>query len=102
MSESEIEIAPDGEQACIVSVRAQAGARRSGVVGSWNGHVKVAVGAPPERGRANAAVLAELARALGLSRAALTLVSGERAKNKRVRVARPAAEVGRRLLDLLG
>jgi uncharacterized protein (TIGR00251 family) len=98
---SELEIAHDGVDACIVGVRAQPGAKRAGVVGEWNGHVKVAVGAPPERGRANAAVVAELARALGLPCGALALVSGERSRLKRVRVERPAAEVARRLLDLL-
>ncbi len=91
-----------GERACVLAVRAQPGARRSGVLGLWNGRVKVAVGAPPERGRANAAVIDELARALGLSRSEFTLVSGDRARHKRVRIERPAAEVERRLLALFG
>jgi hypothetical protein len=99
---TEIEVHADGDSACIVGVRAGPGAKRTGVVGLWNGHVKVAVGAPPERGRANAAVVQELARALGLSRAAVALVGGERSRLKRVRVARPAGEVARRLLDLVG
>jgi uncharacterized protein (TIGR00251 family) len=91
----------DSGASCLLDVRAQPGAKRSGVVGTWNGHLKVAVRAPAEDGRANAEVLEVLARALGLKGAALELVRGERARLKRVRIACAADVVRARLLSQL-
>ena len=45
---------------------------------SW----KVRVAAPPERGRANAAVLALLAKTLSLPRSSLAIVSGGGSRDK--------------------
>jgi uncharacterized protein YggU (UPF0235/DUF167 family) len=47
----------------------------------------VRVTAPAEEGRANAAVQAEIARLVGLSRSAVTLVAGQSARRKRFRIA---------------
>lgn len=49
--------------------------------------LRVRVAAVPDKGKANAAVLALLACALGLPKSALTLVSGETARAKTVRIA---------------
>ena len=51
------------------------------------GALKVAVAAPPERGKANRAVVELLAEAIGLSASAITIVSGETSKDKVVEVA---------------
>lgn len=99
---SELEIVADGGAACVLSVRAQPGAKRAAIAGIWNGQLKVAVTAPPERGRANAAVIEVLARALDVSRSRLALIAGERARQKRVHVELSSAEVRRRLLPHLG
>ncbi len=65
------------------------GARKPGVAGleptaSGGVALKLKVGAPPEDGRANDAVLAFLVKALSLSRGAVTLTDGERDRRKRV------------------
>ena len=57
-------IAADGGQACL----------------------RVRVAAPPVEGAANAALVAYLAKALGLPRSAVTLVAGDRARLKRLRL----------------
>jgi uncharacterized protein (TIGR00251 family) len=49
--------------------------------------LKVAVTAPPVDGEANAAVVAELARALGVPRAQVAIVRGDGSRRKTVRVA---------------
>ncbi len=71
-------------QACLaLRVTPNAGADAISIAG---GVVQVRVTATPEAGKANAAVLALLARALGVPKTALTLVSGETGRNKRVRL----------------
>jgi uncharacterized protein len=49
--------------------------------------VRVAVTAPPVDGKANEAVIAVVARALGVRRQDVTIVAGDRGKRKTVRVA---------------
>jgi uncharacterized protein (TIGR00251 family) len=68
---------------CILPVRAQPGARRSGVVGEQAGALKVAVTAPPEDGRANQALLEVLRDALHLKRSQEELIGGETSRDKR-------------------
>ncbi len=58
------------------------GAGRAAVVGRHGDGWKVRVTAAPEQGRANDAVLRLLSEALGLPRAALTLVSGHGGRDK--------------------
>ena len=50
------------------------------------GRLKVAISAAPVEGKANAAVVQLLARALGVRRAQVSLVSGDKSKRKTVRV----------------
>ena len=63
-------------------LRVAPGATRPGVVGRHGDGWKIRVVEAPERGRANDAVLALLARTLGVPRASLTLVSGHGARDK--------------------
>lgn len=49
--------------------------------------LRVRVRAVPDRGKANAAVVALLAKALDVARGAVSLVSGETARQKTLRVA---------------
>ena len=49
--------------------------------------LRVAVTAPPVDGEANAAVIATLAEAFGVRRAAVQIVRGERGRRKTVRIA---------------
>ena len=81
-----------------LSLRVQPGAKRSEVVG-WQGEVlRVRVQAPPLEGRANAAVVELLARALGIPRGRVTLERGEASRDKVIAVeGLDAAEVRRRL-----
>ena len=86
---------------CRVFVRAQPGARRSGIVGLWNEHLKVALRSPPDKGRANAELLEVLAEALGLRASQLEIARGESSRLKEVVVDAPATKVSARLLELL-
>jgi len=61
--------------------------------------LRVAVTAPPVEGKANDAVVAALARALGVRRQDVAIVGGERGKRKTVRVGGLTREA---LLEALG
>ena len=63
-------------------LRVAPGASASGVVGRHGDSWKLRIAAPPERGRANEAVLELLAEALAVPRASVTLVSGGSSRNK--------------------
>lgn len=60
------------------------------------------VGAPPVEGAANDALLELLARALDLPRRAVTLVSGEHGRSKRVRIEGLGLEEVRTRLEVGG
>ena len=68
-------------------VRVQPGARRNAIVGRMgDGTLKLAVSAPPEGGRANAAVLELLAATLGVRARQLQVVRGAGARSKVVAI----------------
>lgn len=75
----------------------KAGARGDRIVGAHGGALKVTVAAPPERGKANRAVLDLLAEALGLARSSLEIVSGVTSPDKIVLIPLPANEIDARL-----
>jgi len=86
---------PDG---CVLSIHVQPGARGAGVVGEHGEALKIRIDSPPIEGRANQALIAFLASRLGLAKGALTLLSGESSRRKRVLVTGlPAAELLQRL-----
>lgn len=63
--------------------------------------LRVRVKAVPDKGKANAAVIAVLAKALGLPKSALTLVAGDTARIKTIAIdGDPAVLVAR--LETLG
>ena len=80
-------------------VRVSPGARRTELVGRHGAGWKVRVAAPPEDGRANAAVCALLAEMLALPRHSVTIVSGHASRDKVVDVAGLGPDETERRLD---
>ena len=81
-----------------LSLKVSAGASRDRIAGWLGDALKVSVTTAPERGKANAAVEALLAGALGVPRSAVKVVAGHTQPRKQVEVAGlPAGEVRRRL-----
>lgn len=68
-------------------IRVSPGARRSELLGRHGEGWKARVAAPPEGGRANAALEELLARALGVPREAVRIVAGAGSRSKVVEVA---------------
>jgi uncharacterized protein len=71
------------EDGSILPVLAQPGARRNAVLGVRAGALRVAVTAPPDKGKANAAIQSVLAESLGCKAAQVALVSGATSRQKR-------------------
>jgi uncharacterized protein (TIGR00251 family) len=76
----------DHAEGILLSVRAQPGARKAGVLGVQAGALRLAVTAPPEDGRANAALVEQLRDLLGLKRSQVELHSGATGRNKKLLV----------------
>jgi uncharacterized protein len=84
-------------------LRVSPGAARARVVGRHGEAWKIRVGAAPEGGRANEAVIRLLAETLSLPRAAVTLVSGHGGRDKIVQLAGLGpSQIERRLASAAG
>jgi uncharacterized protein (TIGR00251 family) len=68
-------------------VRVLPRASRNQVVGVEQGAIKIKLTAPPVEGAANAALIEFVAGWLGVRKSAVSIVSGEKARHKRVQVA---------------
>ena len=68
------------------AVRVVPRASKEGVAGFEGGVLRIRLNAPPVEGKANEALVRFLAKELGVSRGSVTLVSGEKGRNKIVRI----------------
>lgn len=68
------------------TVKVVPGASRSAILGVWDDALRVSVAAPPEAGKANAAVRMLLAEALRVKRGAVLILSGHGRPLKRIAV----------------
>lgn len=76
-------------------------ASRTRIVGEYQGALKVAVAVPPEKGRANEAVIDLLAASLGLRRHQLTIESGATTARKTLSISGVRADAVARALESL-
>ncbi len=81
-----------------LDLRISPGSGRSAVVGRHGGAWKLRVGAPPERGRANASVVDLLAESLKLRRSDVRIVGGAVSRDKVVEIAGLTREEAERRL----
>jgi uncharacterized protein (TIGR00251 family) len=86
----------------IVHILAHAGAKRDAILGERAGSLRVSVTAPPEKGKANAAIQTVLAAAIACNRNQITLVSGASARRKKFLIEGISPdELNRRLATLV-
>ncbi len=71
---------------CQLTVKATPRATRTEVAGLEEGWLRIRLQAPPVDGRANEALTEFLARQLGLPRRAVTVISGETGRIKRLQI----------------
>lgn len=86
----------------VLPVLAHPGSKRTAVIGERAGALRVAVTAPPEKGKANVAIQSLLAEALTCKANQITLLSGESARRKRFLIGGMTPdELTRRLAPLI-
>jgi uncharacterized protein (TIGR00251 family) len=72
-----------------ISLRVQPRAGKDEFVAPYGEQYKLRITAPPVEGKANAHLIRFLAKAFGVGRDQVTLVSGESCKNKGFRIEKP-------------
>ncbi|MGD9630170.1 MAG: DUF167 domain-containing protein [Pyrinomonadaceae bacterium] len=70
----------------IFSVRVIPRSSKTEIVGEHDGALKVKLRSPPVEGAANAEIVKMMAKSFGVARSAVSIISGETSRNKRVRV----------------
>jgi uncharacterized protein (TIGR00251 family) len=74
----------------ILRVRVQPKASRDEICGLQGEALKVRITAPPVDGKANAHLIKYLAKQFGVAKSAITLLSGETGRDKRLHIHAPA------------
>ena len=77
---------PNPGESCTIKVRVQPKSSRNQVDGFQDGTLRVRVTAAPTEGQANAAVIAILAKTLGVSKSRLEIIRGYSSRDKVVSV----------------
>lgn len=78
----------------LLRLHVQPGAKLTAVAGLHGDALKMKVNAPPLEGRANAALEAWLAKALGVPKRDVEVLRGESSRDKQVLVRAPGADPG--------
>lgn len=86
----------------VLKVRAAPGASRERVVGVHGDALKVAVQAPPEKGKANQRIVALLAEAFGVATRDIELLGGATSRDKRFLVRGLSEDEARKRLAQAG
>ena len=95
-----LESRPEGT---VIAVRAQPGARRTGITGEHDGALRIAVSAAPEKGKANAAIVKVLAETLHIPKSSIELLSGNTSRSKKILLRElPTDAVESALKNLIG
>ncbi len=68
----------------VIPVKVQPNTSNEKVMGEYGGQLKIAVNAPPEKGRANKAIVKVLAKWLNVRNSDIYLMHGKKSKDKEV------------------
>jgi uncharacterized protein (TIGR00251 family) len=76
----------ESEGAVLLKVKIVPGAKRTKFLGEWQGRARIAVSAPPEKGKANQAVMAFLSGLLEVNRRQIAVITGLTSPLKTIRI----------------
>jgi len=69
-----------------IPLKVSAGASKTKIIGLYGSALKVAVNAPPEKGKANRAVIRLMEKSLGVSKKQIKIITGQTSKIKIVEI----------------
>jgi uncharacterized protein (TIGR00251 family) len=81
----------ESEGAVLLRVKIVPGASRIKFLGEWQGRARIAVAAPPEKGKANQAVVEFFSGLLDINRRQITVITGHTSPLKTIRIEGVAA-----------
>lgn len=76
----------DHDEGIVIPLRITPGSSRDRILGEHAGALKVAVSAPPEKGKANKSVCSFLAGKLEIAKTRLSVIAGESSRDKKLLV----------------
>ena len=74
----------ENDSGIIIPVKVQPNANKERIIGEYNGQLKIAVAAPPEKGKANKAIIKLLAEKLNTKVSCIKIISGKTSREKRL------------------
>lgn len=88
------------QDALVLHVRVQPNSSREGIAGIKNDALLIRLNAPPVEGRANEALVRFLSKRLGVPKSRLSIMQGEKGRNKLVAVQGLTADRAAALLEI--
>ncbi len=90
-----------------LQIRVTPGAAKNEISGIWQGaeddtRLAVKVTAPPDKGKANAAIIKLLSTALGLPKSSISIIAGETSRLKTVALAGDESDIVPAIKSLIG
>lgn len=70
----------------VFTIYLQPGAKKSGVIGTHDGHIKIKVNSPPVDGKANEALILFLSNFLNIPKSNIKILSGEKSRIKKLSI----------------
>ena len=70
----------------LIDVKAVPGASQTRIMGEYNEALKIAVQAPPEKGKANEMLVKFLAKTLGINKQNIKIITGETSQIKKIQI----------------
>ena len=88
-------------------MRASPGAAKNQVTGIWLGEAEgarlaIKVTAPPDKGKANAAIIALMSKSLGLPKSSVSIIAGETSRLKTLALSGDEAKIVAAIQSLIG
>lgn len=94
-------LAENADGTVLLRIKVVPGASRDRIVGELGDELKVAVSKPPQDGAANRAVVALLAKQLGISKQQITIVRGQTNPHKEILISGITLELAQDRLRLI-
>ena len=102
VSESIPYLSADGAVGTLLNIRVSPGSRKNAVEGMHGDALRIRVAAPPVDGKANKALVAFLAKTFGVPKKSISLLRGEKSRDKTFAIAGLSPGEVARLLEAAG